>query len=38
VAAYELGAAEARLVRYATSADVNGDTSRVVGYAGIVIR
>ncbi len=38
VAALELGATEARLVRYATSADVNGDFSRVVGYAGFIIR
>jgi hypothetical protein len=38
VAARELGASEARLVRYATSGDVNGDYSRVVGYAGIIIR
>jgi hypothetical protein len=38
VASRELGATNARLVRYATSADVNGDFSRVVGYAGVVIR
>lgn len=38
VAAVELGATEARLVRYATSAEVSGDYSRVVGYAGIVVR
>jgi hypothetical protein len=38
VASRELGATNARLVRYATSADVNGDFSRVVGYAGLVIR
>ena len=37
LAARELGASNARLVRYATSGDVNGDYSRVVGYAGIVI-
>jgi MEMO1 family protein len=37
VAARELGATEARLVRYATSADANGDFSRVVGYAGLII-
>lgn len=37
-AAIELGATEARLIRYATSAEVSGDYSRVVGYAGIVIR
>lgn len=38
VAARELGATEARLVRYATSGDINGDYSRVVGYAGVIIR
>lgn len=37
VAARELGATEARLVRYATSGDANGDYSRVVGYAGVII-
>ncbi len=38
VAMRELGATEARLVRYATSGDVNGDREQVVGYSGIVIR
>jgi AmmeMemoRadiSam system protein B len=38
VAARELGATEAELVRYATSADVSGDREEVVGYAGVVIR
>ena len=38
VAACELGATDARLVRYATSGDINGDYSRVVGYAGVIIR
>ncbi len=38
VAMQELGATEARLVRYATSGDVSGDREQVVGYAGIVIR
>lgn len=38
VAARELGASDARLVRYATSGDINGDYSRVVGYAGIIVR
>ncbi len=33
-----LGAKEAELVKYATSGDINGDYSRVVGYAGFVIR
>jgi AmmeMemoRadiSam system protein B len=37
VAVRELGATGARVVRYATSADINGDRERVVGYAGIVI-
>jgi hypothetical protein len=32
-----LGAREARLVQYATSAEVSGDYDHVVGYAGIVI-
>jgi len=38
VALRDLGAAEARLVRYATSGDINGDRDRVVGYAGIILR
>jgi AmmeMemoRadiSam system protein B len=38
VAARALGAAGARLVRYGTSAEVSGDASRVVGYAGYVVR
>jgi hypothetical protein len=37
VAARKLGASKAELIRYATSADVNGDTQEVVGYAGIVV-
>ena len=37
IAARELGAAVAKLVRYATSGEVNGDMEEVVGYAGIVI-
>ncbi|MFZ0785136.1 MAG: AmmeMemoRadiSam system protein B [Candidatus Acidiferrales bacterium] len=37
VAMRELGATRVRLVRHATSADVNGDRERVVGYAGIVV-
>lgn len=36
-AAKELGAKRARLVKYATSGDVTGDYSAVVGYAGIII-
>ena len=38
IAARELGAKQAELVRYATSGEVNGDMQGVVGYAGIVIR
>jgi AmmeMemoRadiSam system protein B len=38
VAVRDLGATEARLVRYATSGDITGDREQVVGYAGIVIR
>jgi AmmeMemoRadiSam system protein B len=37
IAARELGAAQAELVRYVTSGEVNGDLQEVVGYAGIVI-
>jgi AmmeMemoRadiSam system protein B len=37
-AARALGAQNAELVQYATSADVSGDRQTVVGYAGIVIR
>jgi len=33
----DLGAAQAELVRYATSADTSGDRSSVVGYGGMVI-
>lgn len=36
-AAKALGASSARITAYATSGDVNGDHSRVVGYAGIII-
>ena len=36
VALKDLGATEAKLVRYATSGDVSGDCDQVVGYAGIV--
>jgi hypothetical protein len=36
-AALELGATEARLVRYATSAEAGGDRESVVGYAGVVV-
>lgn len=37
VAANALGAADARLVKHATSGDVNGDYGHVVGYASILI-
>jgi AmmeMemoRadiSam system protein B len=37
VAARELGAKDAALVRYATSGDVTGDLEEVVGYAGIIV-
>ncbi|HUO34500.1 MAG TPA: AmmeMemoRadiSam system protein B [Candidatus Acidoferrum sp.] len=37
VAMLDLGAENASLVRYATSADVSGDYNRVVGYAGCLI-
>jgi AmmeMemoRadiSam system protein B len=37
VAALELGAKNAELVRHATSGDVTGDYKAVVGYAGLVI-
>ncbi|MBW1784931.1 MAG: AmmeMemoRadiSam system protein B, partial [Deltaproteobacteria bacterium] len=37
-AAKELGAAKAHLVDYATSGDVSGDFSQVVGYAGFIIQ
>lgn len=36
-AAIKLGATKAELIRYATSGDVNGDRSHVVGYAGIAV-
>ncbi|MDD5558502.1 AmmeMemoRadiSam system protein B [Candidatus Methylomirabilis sp.] len=38
IAARELGATSAELVGYATSADVTKDDSRVVGYAGLIVR
>ena len=36
-AANRLGAADAHLVAYATSGDVSGDRSSVVGYAGVCV-
>jgi AmmeMemoRadiSam system protein B len=38
IAARELGARHAELIRYATSGDVNGDRNEVVGYAGMIFR
>ena len=38
IAAKELDATRAELVRYATSAETSGDYERVVGYAGIIVR
>ena len=38
VAAKELGATHAELVKYQTSGDVSGDYSAVVGYAGVIIK
>ncbi len=38
VAAIELGAGKATLIDYATSGDVSGDYSYVVGYAGFIIQ
>ena len=37
-AAKNLGAKQARLVKYATSGDVTGDFSQVVGYASLLVR
>jgi AmmeMemoRadiSam system protein B len=37
VAARDLGATRATLIRYATSGEVNGDMESVVGYAGVAI-
>ena len=37
VAARQLGAERAALVRYATSGEVNGDLDEVVGYAGMIV-
>ena len=36
-AAERLGAASAQLVKYATSGDISGDRSAVVGYAGVIV-
>ena len=37
LAALELGATQAELIRYTDSGETSGDTSQVVGYAGLVI-
>jgi AmmeMemoRadiSam system protein B len=37
IAAKQVGAREARLIRHATSADTGGDSESVVGYAGIIV-
>ena len=37
IAAKKLGATNARLIKHATSGDVNGDYSHVVGYAAILV-
>jgi len=37
IAANELGASAARLLKHATSGDVNGDYSQVVGYAALLV-
>jgi len=37
IAALELGARQAELVRYTDSGEVSGDTDQVVGYAGVII-
>ena len=36
IACKELGASKGELLRYATSGDITGDTSSVVGYGSIV--
>jgi AmmeMemoRadiSam system protein B len=38
LAALRLGATRAELVKHATSGDVTGDLSGVVGYAGILVK
>ena len=38
VAVLDLGAKEAKLIRYATSGDISGDREEVVGYAGLILR
>lgn len=38
IAANRLGATRARLIKHATSGDINGDHARVVGYAAIIVQ
>jgi hypothetical protein len=38
IAAKRLGATRARLLKHATSGDINGDHARVVGYAAIIVQ
>ncbi|SRR5581483_6812647 len=38
IAAKELGATKARLLKHATSGDINGDYRQVVGYASIIVQ
>ena len=38
VACKELGATEGKLLKYATSGDISGDKSSVVGYASIIFK
>ena len=33
----KMGAQKAELIKYKTSGEVNGDKSRVVGYAGVIV-
>jgi MEMO1 family protein len=37
VAAKKLGASNAKLIKHATSGDINGDYSHVVGYAAMLV-
>lgn len=37
VSVLDLGAKDAKLVKYATSGDINGDREEVVGYAGLIL-
>ena len=37
IAAKQLGATRARLLKHATSGDINGDYGHVVGYASVLV-